>query len=70
MRGNNFDLTGKAGAAGSGDSGRTVVEDDVEVYGNNARFSKIKFLGTIRVRGNGVDFDNCCFNGGGPIYSQ
>lgn len=53
-----------------GEGDWTVIRGDVEVYGNNARFTNITFLGTVRVRGNEVDFINCCFDGGGPIYSQ
>jgi hypothetical protein len=68
VRGNNFRLFGQVGATKCGVGDWTFIGGDVEIYGNNARFTNITFLGTVRVIGNGVEFINCCFQDGDPIY--
>jgi hypothetical protein len=70
VRGNNFSLTGQPGAMECDGDGWTTIGGDVDVYGNSAKFTNIKFLGTVRVQGNGAEFIDCCFKDGGPIHSN
>ena len=70
VRGNNFSLTGQPGAMECDGDGWTSIGGDVDVYGNSAKFTNIKFLGTVRVQGNGAEFIDCCFKDGGPIHSN
>ncbi len=70
VRGNNFSLTGQPKVTECDEDDWTSIEGDVEVYGNNAKFTNIKFLGSVRVQGNGTEFINCCFKDGGPIHSN
>lgn len=70
VRGNNFSLTGQPGAMECDEGGWTSIGGDVDVYGNSAKFTNIKFLGTVRAQGNGAEFIDCCFKDGGPIHSN
>jgi hypothetical protein len=70
VRGNNFSLTGQPGTMECDGDGWTSIGGDVDVYGNSAKFTNIKFLGTVRVQGNGAEFIDCCFKDGGPIHSN
>lgn len=61
--GNNFTLTGAAGAGCDSPDGWAVIDGNVVVNKNNATFRNIMFVGTVEVRGNNTKFINCCFDG-------
>ncbi len=64
VEGNNCKLVGDGGPdCGDDDEGRTVIEGDVVIIGNDCEFENISFRGTIEVRGKNVQFVNSCLNG-------
>jgi hypothetical protein len=60
VNGNTFTLIGNDSDSCE-DADLTMINGDVVINGNNARFENIKFNGKVIENGNVAQFINCCF---------